>query len=212
MLAPPSERPEQYLEAVRLLERDDPHAFEPFTVQEWITSPVQDLDSCMRWPVPDRPLPPLPDPHAYPDVPTLVLVGDLDSVTSPEGAEFVASRFPDATYVPVSNVVHVTALGDRHRCASTIVLRFVRTLEAGDTSCAAAYPEIRAVDGFAVRASELEGSPGRRAATVATATVADVIARWSGMGGSEGVGLRGGSFVTSGSGRVVEPRRRALGA
>ena len=59
MLAPPSERPEQYLEAVRLLERDDPDAFEPFTVQEWITSPVQDLDSCMRWPVPDRPLPPL---------------------------------------------------------------------------------------------------------------------------------------------------------
>ncbi len=198
MLAPPSRRPGQYLEAIRLLEREDPKAFAPFTVQEWISSPVEDLDSCLRWPVPDRPLPPLPDPHAYPDVPTLVLVGDLDSVTSPEGAEQVASSFPNATFVPVANRTHVTALGDQHRCASRIVLRFLRRLDAGDTSCAREYAEIRAVDAFAVRAAQVQGPPARRAATVAAATVADVIARWWGMWGSEGVGLRGGSFTTSG--------------
>ncbi|MGZ8593253.1 MAG: alpha/beta hydrolase [Actinomycetota bacterium] len=198
MLAPPSERPEQYLEATRQLERDDPDAFAPFTVQEWITSPVEDFDSCLRWPIPDRPLPPFPDPHAYPDVPTLVLVGDLDSVTSTEGAQQVASSFPNATFVPVANMTHVTALADRHRCASRIVLRFVRTLDAGDTSCAGEYAAIRAVDAFAVRASEIEGPPARRTATVAAATVADVIARWWGMWGFEGVGLRGGSFDTSG--------------
>ncbi len=202
MLAPPSERPQQYLEAIQQLERNDPNAFAPFTVQEAISSPVEDFDSCLRWPVPDRPLPPLPDLHSYPDVPTLVLVGDLDSVTSTEGAQQVASSFPNSTFVPVANMTHVTALGDRHRCASQIVLRFVRTLDAGDTSCAAGYPEIRAVDAFAVLAAQIEGSPVRRVATVAAATVADVIARWPGMGGFEGVGLRGGSFVTSGYGPV----------
>jgi len=198
MLARPADRPTQYRAAIGRLERTDPDAFEPFTIREWITSPVEDYDSCLRWPVPDRPLPPLPDPHTYPDVPTLVLVGDLDSVTSPEGARQVAERFPNATYVPVANVTHVTALGDARGCASGLVRRFVRTLEAGDTSCAGGYAEIRAMDAFAVRASEIEGTPTRRAAIVAGSTVADVIARWWSMGGYRGVGLRGGSFVTRG--------------
>jgi pimeloyl-ACP methyl ester carboxylesterase len=202
MMAPPKDRPAQYEAAIERLERDDPDAFAPFTVQEWITSPVEDLDSCLEWPVPDRPLPPLPDPHTYPEVPTLVLVGDLDSVTSPEGARQVAERFPNATYVQVANLTHVTALGDRHRCASRIVLRFVRTLEAGDTTCADGYAEIRAVDAFAERAAQVEGSTARRAATIAAATVADAIARWWVMGGFEGVGLRGGTFDTSGYGLV----------
>jgi pimeloyl-ACP methyl ester carboxylesterase len=198
MLAPPSGRDEQYRAAIRALERDDPDAFEPFTVQETINSPVQDLDSCMRWPVPDRPLPPLPEPHSYPDVPTLVLVGDLDSVTSPEGAEVVASRFPNSTFVTVRNMVHVAALADRHRCASRIVLRFVRSLDAGDTSCAAEYAEVRAVDAYAVRAAEIEGPSARRAAVIAAETVADVMTRWPSMGGFDGVGLRGGTFETRG--------------
>jgi pimeloyl-ACP methyl ester carboxylesterase len=198
MLAPASERLAEYRRAVRHLRRDDPNAFAPFTIDEWITSPVQDYDSCLRWPVSDRPLPPLPDLHAYPDVPTLVLVGDLDSVTSPEGSMDVASRFPSSTFVAVANVTHVTALGDRQGCAAGIVRRFVRTLDAGETSCAGAYPEIRAVDAFAVRASDVNGSAARRAATVAAATVADVVARWWGMGGYEGVGLRGGTFSTRG--------------
>jgi hypothetical protein len=115
----------------------------------------------------------------------------------------VASSFPNATFVPVANLTHVTALGDRHRCASRIVLRFVRTLDAGDTSCAAEYAEIRAVDAFAVRASQVEGSEARRSATIAAAAVADVVARWWSMGGFEGVGLRGGSFETRGYATVT---------
>ncbi|MEW6059778.1 MAG: alpha/beta fold hydrolase [Actinomycetota bacterium] len=199
MLAPPRDRSDEYRAAIRRLERLNPRTFWPFTIRQWVTSPVEDFDSCLRWPVPDRPLPPLPEVHTYPDVPTLVLVGDLDSVTSPEGAARVASSFPNATLVTVSNMTHVSALGDRRRCASRIVLRFVRTLSAGDTSCAADYPEIRAVDEFARRADAIGvGSRARRTALVVANTVADVIARWSGMGGSSGVGLRGGTFTTSG--------------
>jgi hypothetical protein len=83
------------------------------------------------------------------------------------------------------------------------VLRFVRSLVAGDTSCASEYAEIRAVDAFALRADEIEGTTARRAAVVAASTVADVVARWPGMGGFEGVGLRGGTFTTRGSARVT---------
>jgi pimeloyl-ACP methyl ester carboxylesterase len=203
MLAPPGERDEQYLAAIGSLAREDPDAFDPFTIAGWITSPVEDFDSCLRWPVPDRPLPPFPEGSAYPDVPTLVLVGDLDSVTSPEGAAQVAAAFPASTSVEVANAVHVTALGDRHRCASRIVLRFVRTLDAGDTSCASRYAEIRAVDAFALRADEIDGSPARRGAIVAASTVADVIARWPQMWTAHGVGLRGGTFTTRGAALVA---------
>ena len=199
MMAPPRERPAQYRSAIRKLERQDPHAFAPFTVQQWIKSPVEDYDSCLKWPVPDHPLSPLPPDHTYPSVPTLVLVGDLDSVTSPEGAAAVAAKFPNSTFVRVTNTTHVTALGDRFGCASRIVRRFVRTHAAGNTSCADHYPEIREVDAFPRRSTGLPiHDPDRRAATVAAATVADVIARWPNMGGSQGVGLRGGRFTTTG--------------
>jgi hypothetical protein len=40
-----------------------------------------------------------------------------------------------------------------------------------------------------------------RAATIATDTIGDVIARWDNMFGSRGVGLRGGSFTTTGYAR-----------
>ena len=76
-----------------------------------MTSPDEDYDTCLRWPVPAHPHPLLPPDHTYPTVPTLVLVGDLDSVTSAEGARVVASRFPNSTFVEVHNEVHVSALG-----------------------------------------------------------------------------------------------------
>lgn len=199
MMAPPKDRPAQYHAAIHYLQAHDPKGFYPFTVQQYISSPDEDYDSCLRWPVPRHPHPLLPPGHIYPHVPTLVLVGDLDSVTSAEGAQKVASRFPNATFVEVSNMVHVSALGDTLGCASGIVLRFVRTLDAGNTSCASHYPEIREVDAFATRTRQLPGSAVQRAAEVAADTVGDVLARWDNMGGYTGVGLRGGTFRTIGS-------------
>ena len=180
------------------LKATDPHAFAPFTIDQFVNSKDEDYDSCLRWPVPKDPKPLLPPGHTYPHVPTLVLNGDLDSVTSAEGARQVAHSFPNSTFVEVHNMVHVSALGDTNGCASGIVLRFVRTLSAGNTSCAARYPEIHLVDAFATHAAEVPGSPARRAAVVAVDTVGDVIARWDSMFGSRGVGLRGGRFSTRG--------------
>jgi pimeloyl-ACP methyl ester carboxylesterase len=198
MMAPPKTRVQQYARAMRRLRRTSPNAFAPFTIYQWVTSADEDLDSCLRWPVPQYPHPLLPPGHTYPNVPTLVLVGDLDSVTSAEGARRVAHSFPNSTFVEVSNMIHVSALEDTNGCAAGIVLRFVRTLHAGNTSCASWYPEIHVVDSFPLHASTLPGPIARRAALVAADTIGDVLARWETMSGSHGVGLRGGTFTATG--------------
>jgi pimeloyl-ACP methyl ester carboxylesterase len=196
--APIATRYAQYAHNITQLKKIDPHAFAPFTVEQEVTSNDEDFDSCLRWPVPTHPKPLLPPGHTYPHVPTLVLNGDLDSVTSAEGARQVAASFPNSTFVGVHNMIHVSALGDTKGCAAGIVLRFVRILSAGNTSCAAEYPEIHEVDAFAVHASDVPGSAIRRSALIAVDTIGDVIARWDNMFGSRGVGLRGGSFSTRG--------------
>jgi pimeloyl-ACP methyl ester carboxylesterase len=201
-LSPVADRPAQYAARIRTLQRNDPNAFAPFTIHQWITSGDEDYDSCLQWPVPAHPKPLLPPGHAYPHVPTLVMVGDLDSVTSAEGARQVAHSFPNATFVEVANMTHVTALNYPMGCTEGIVLRFVRTGgSAGNTSCASDYPEIHVVDAFAAHAAEVRGPPVHRAATIAADTIGDVIARWDNMYGSRGIGLRGGSFTTTGYAR-----------
>ena len=198
MSATPKTRVRQYARALGRLRRTDLRAFAPFTIHQWVTSPDEDYYSCLRWPVPHDPHPLVAPGHAYPKVPTLVLVGDLDSVTSAEGARRVANSFPNSTFVEVSNMIHVSALEDTNGCAAGIVLRFVRTLSAGNTSCASWYPEIHVVDSFPLHASALPGPVARRAALVAADTIGDVLARWETMSGSHGVGLRGGTFTATG--------------
>ncbi len=200
MTASADERAAQYREAVAKLARDEPDSFAPFSVAEWTTEPTEEYDSCLEWPVPVHPAPPLPRNHTYPDTPVLVLNGDLDSLTSSEGAATVASRFPNSTFVKVANATHVTALEDPDHCASAIVLRFVRTGgDAGDTSCARRIAPIRVVDAFPRRAAGVEAaSRALRTALVGVNTAADVWARWWSMYTYRGVGLRGGRFSTAG--------------
>lgn len=200
MTAAPSDRRAQYAHAIHQLTQAHPRAFSPFTVHQSVTSGDEDYDSCLGYPVPAHPHSLLPPGHAYPTVPTLVLVGDLDSVTSAEGSRTVAARFPNSTFVDVHNMVHVSAVGDSVGCASGIVRRFFRTRSAGETSCArTSYLPVRTVEDFAVHADDLPGSAAKRAALVAANTVADVMARWAVMSGSNGVGLRGGTFTAVGA-------------
>jgi pimeloyl-ACP methyl ester carboxylesterase len=199
MTARIKERKKQYRAALDELRRTQPNAFAPFTIREWVTSPVEYYDSCIEWPRPSRVDPPIPPGATFPSVPTLVLSGDIDTLTSPEGAQQTAAAFPDSTYVEVANMTHVTALADFGRCTSDIVRRFVRTLDAGDTSCAQEYSEIRAVDKFSRRARAQGDISLRRLTTLVGArTVGDAMARWFEMYGYDGVGLRGGTFTTTG--------------
>jgi hypothetical protein len=197
--APPKTRYRQFARSITRLQRDRPGVFAPFRVREWVSSPYGYYDDCLRWPAPSRWVHPVPPHAAYPDVPTLVLGGDLDSLTSPEGARDTANAFPNSTFVETANTGHVSALGDFDVCASLIVRRFVRHRDPGDTSCARRYHENRLVDRF-VRTAAGTGWHGERyrTARVAAATAADVMARWLSMYGYNGVGLQGGTFTTRG--------------
>jgi TAP-like protein len=160
----------------------------------------------------------VPPGATYPAVPTLVLNGDLDNITASSGARVVAARFPRSTFVEVANSVHVTAVGDRDDCAAPIVRRFIRRLDAGDTSCAARIAEVRTVDAFPRRAAKVAPAepragdasrPGaRRAVAGATMAVADAIARWAINYSGTSRGLRGGRWSYTGD-RVVRFRFRA---
>jgi pimeloyl-ACP methyl ester carboxylesterase len=196
--APVKVRKEQYEVSLDNLRQTQPKAFAPFTVTEWVNA-VEYYDDCIKWPRPSRVDPPVPPDAVYPDVPVLVLAGDFDALTSPEGAIDTAEAFPNSTYVEVVNSTHVTAISDFGRCTSDIVVRFARTHSAGDTSCAREYQEARLVEKFAKRAEGLSlPAGGRGTAMVAAMTVADVMARWWNQFGYSGVGLQGGTFTTEG--------------
>jgi pimeloyl-ACP methyl ester carboxylesterase len=209
--APKSDRRSQYRSAVDSLKVADPDGFYPFTVPEWLHSPWNEsvYKACLGWPSPSNWVPAIPAFASYPNAPTLVLVGDLDSITSPEGAATVASRFPNSTFVLVRNQFHVTALADYSRCASDIVVRFVRSGgDTGDTSCAADYNEVRVSEQFPTHLADVAAAPGSgpgpraRSITASASTVADVITRWWDMYGYKGAGLRGGRFTTTGYNHV----------
>jgi pimeloyl-ACP methyl ester carboxylesterase len=189
-----------------------PDAYAPFENDVWLRSLYIDqiVRGCIRWPEPTRPDPPVPPGTMYPDMPVLVLDGDLDVITPMGDSIRAASLFPRATLVPVANVGHVTALADFDGCTSGIVRRFIRTLSPGDTSCAAQTQEVHVVPAFPRRAAAAPAAQpaaagdrstalGRRVAWSAALAVGDAFARWNLMYGARGHGLRGGSFVASGA-------------
>ena len=95
----------------------NPRIYAPFTVGEYLDSDWEMADWCLNWPVAPAAHPagpPAPPSGSYPDVPTLVLTGELDSITTPEEGALVASAFPAARQVLVANSFHVTA-DRRHR-------------------------------------------------------------------------------------------------
>ena len=205
IMAPIAQRPAQYAASLAYLHATDPNAFYPFTINDWTHSDWTEYRWCIQWPVPSNYVFPVARPVQYPDVPTLVLSGDLDSVTWPSGGRTVAKEFPDSTFVSVANLTHVTAVSDFGRCTSAIVVRFVATRSAGDTSCASKYSEVRMVEQFPRALADATPAPQGRAthssltdrklATVVSNTVADVFPRWYNSYTGRGYGLRGGSFT-----------------
>jgi pimeloyl-ACP methyl ester carboxylesterase len=217
-----SERRRQLLRATAQKQAIEPGVYAPFTIAEVDASPHkwERRDLCLDWPAPPRGVVPgtAADPKVpFPNVPTLVLSGDIDSVTSPiEGLE-TARLFPDATYVQLRNLTHITAITDQAifvppagadatGCVAPIVLNFVRSGgDAGDTSCTQRIRPIRTVPAFAVHAADVTpataeaGNAGTEAdlrlASAAAETAGDALARYFVNSGGSGVGLRGGTFT-----------------
>ena len=191
--------------------------YAPFTIDEFRKTSIDVgvLDLCLNWPVPSPAHPPqhsIPPGAKFPNVPVLVLSGELDSLTTPTEGRLVADLFPNSRQVLVANSFHVTAVGDPDNCASAIATRFFRDLSPGDTSCASKISEVRTVPNFALKAAQVQsaaalaGNQGTaedlRVVAAATLAAGDMIARWWVNTSGFGAGLRGGVFQYTSSGNL----------
>jgi pimeloyl-ACP methyl ester carboxylesterase len=216
MASPPKQRHEQLAAAVAGEQATNPHVYGPFTINEYLHSAWQELNWCTDWPVAQPSLPagpPMPRGGHYSDVPTLVLSGELDSITTAAEGALVVNQFPNARQVVFANSFHVTAAGDNDHCAEKFVRAFIENPAApfapALTQCAASVPPLRAMGTFptsyrdVVPADNAYGSHAnvqvREGAAAAAATVADVIDRWYNNYTGFGYGLHGGEWSYAGS-------------
>lgn len=225
MRLPPAERVAARDRIVEQRKAQAPATYAPFTIDEYRAMPLDYtfIDQCVEWPSPPaRPLSPLIYPRSsYPDLPVLVVSGELDDMTSVADGAVAAGHFPHARHVVIANSFHVNALPHaRSECAAVLVRRFMDTLSSGDESCAAAVPAVRLVGAFARRARELppaQSPAGSRAAaddlrvvTAALLTAEDALARAAAAGPGDGVGLRGGTFSAAAAGEGYRLELRSL--
>jgi hypothetical protein len=158
----------------------------------------------------------VPKDSRFPDVPVLVLSGELDTITSPTEGQRTAALFPHAVYAETTNTVHESAIGnggihvppfggDLARCIGPVVLAFVASGGAPpDLSCLSSIRPVRTVPVFAtswrgvapaIAQSGNEADPtGLTLASAATETVGDAFARYGVLLGGTDLGLRGGKF------------------
>ncbi|MDP9064527.1 MAG: alpha/beta hydrolase [Pseudomonadota bacterium] len=162
---------------------------------------------CLWWQKPTPSAPIAPRDADYPDVPTLVLSGDVDDVVPIAASRLVAELFPNESFVTVANSRHETTAYTQ--CARKLANHLIDTLSPGDTSCAKTpeyiYPALGRFPMLAKYARPAAIDPGggnrisedeREVVSVAVATAIDALQR-SNIGSGTGVGLRGGTFQTA---------------
>ncbi|HEY8001926.1 MAG: alpha/beta hydrolase [Vicinamibacteria bacterium] len=85
--------------------------FAPFTPREVALSASAGYLECLAWPRPSALYePPAPPGAPPPAMPTLVISGELDDVTSPTEGRMVADDFADSRFMVVRNGGHVSSL------------------------------------------------------------------------------------------------------
>jgi pimeloyl-ACP methyl ester carboxylesterase len=194
--------------------------FAPFTTLEWLRQDqnTEAYTSCRSWPTPAGAVPPTTGvvPLLPPDVPVLVMGGEFDSWTPPvDHRAILAEVGGHARFVGFANATHVVGQGDQP-CASTLVRAFVdrpSTLDSLDTSCASSVPPLRSLGTYPASLDgvpPLTSGPGNHAGTlglqlgaVAVATAGDAVARVSGIGAVDDIGLHGGSVVPTRGGNLL---------
>jgi pimeloyl-ACP methyl ester carboxylesterase len=158
---------------------------------------------CLNWQEPTPSDPVLPEKPVFPDVPVLVLHGDMDAQISTEQARAIAEQFPSGTFIQIASSGHVTS--GFGQCGTNISNNFLETLQPGDTSCAqtpeTVWPAVGRFPLFAVDAlpatpvSENHGTVhDLKVVSVALATMRDALQRTT-LGSTGGVGLRGGTWT-----------------
>jgi pimeloyl-ACP methyl ester carboxylesterase len=218
MRLPPAERLRDRDRALAERRRSAPDTYSPFTIDEYRAMPLDYsfIDECVGWPVapPSHPASQVGAKAEYPDVPALIISGELDSITTMADGAAVAAAFRHGLQVRIANSFHVNALPRaRSDCGASIVRRFMATLTAGDISCASQVPPVRLVPRFSVEARDLAPAtelPGNSASprqlrivSAAVQTAGDLLARVDANSTDHGRGLRGGTFRLKRSGAGV---------
>jgi pimeloyl-ACP methyl ester carboxylesterase len=216
-----AQRQQQYTASLDQARDTDPEEFAPFTVDDAIFSQMnaEEYNTCLTWPIPPPGVPvgqPVPSNARFPAIPTLVLSGELDTVTSPDEGRATARLMPNSTFIETTNMVHESAIGDAgyfvppngedlSHCIGPIVRQFIVSGFTGDTSCVAKIRPIRTVPAFT--SDYLQTAPalpargnatsttGLAIASAVAETVGDAIARYYVSTSGSEAGLRGGSFV-----------------
>lgn len=203
--------------------QSDPSLYAPFTVDEFLSIPLDYayVPLCQNWPVATAAHPagqPVPAGTSMPDVPALVLTGDLDTITTPAEGDAAARLFTHPRRVIVANVGHVTAIGDVYGCASLIVRAFV-TRRPIDDACAQNIPPVRLLPAFARSIGQVapaiaigrpQSNGDLRRAADAVWTAGDALARATVLGATGGDGLRGGTFTAATQGERTLVRLHGL--
>jgi len=198
------ERFRQFADSVSSLSAD---FFTPFSKAAGTSLRFSLEHQCLWWQKPTDSSP-VVLPHAtYPSVPTLVMVGDMDTIVPREEVRKTAALFPGSTLVQVAEAGHLTITWTQ--CAASLQSQFFETLQVGDTSCTRTPETIwPALGRFPLvaedaRPAEIDpdggnkiGIPERKVVTVAVATAIDALKRTT-IGSGNGVGLRAGTFQTS---------------
>ncbi|MFI1990940.1 alpha/beta hydrolase [Actinoplanes sp. NPDC020271] len=104
--APVAQRERQYDAAQAELRDAD---FAPFSAKAWVTRADYDTGACLQWPADRTARPPFAPGAAMPDVPVLVLSGDLDANTPIESGEAAAAQFRHATTKVIEGAGHTPA-------------------------------------------------------------------------------------------------------
>jgi hypothetical protein len=204
-------REEQLVDALDRRHRNSPRTYGPFTVHEYARSDWETLSWCTRWPTapPDNPAEPPRPPVGYPDLPVLILSGELDSITTAAEGDIVASQFPDARHLVLRNQFHVNAAYDFEGCGQSLVRQFTRDPDAALSRCGEGLAPVRTMGRFPARIGDvLPGESAelrlraRRVPRAAALVVADVMDRWWNNYSGWGVGLHGGRWSYRGYGTV----------
>jgi len=86
-----------------------PAQFAPFSPQAWLSRADYDTGACLQWPNDPTARSPFPAGTRLPNVPVLVLSGDLDANTSSASGREAAAQFLDSTFIEVPGAGHTPA-------------------------------------------------------------------------------------------------------
>lgn len=137
MNAPVPQRQQQFDAALAGV----PATLGAFSARGWEDGQRDGGDICVRWPGIANHERPDQVRTAMPEVPVLVLSGDLDAITPDANGKLVAAKFARSTFVSVPNTGHVPDL-EPSGCVASVVAGFIRTGAVGSTECVAAIPPI----------------------------------------------------------------------